>query len=148
LATQLRAAQVDVELSENIAAASWEKFLFIASWGGVAAAARAPASSVRSVPETRALLVAAMEEIARLARAHGVDMKADAVLRALQMVDSLPPEATSSMQRDILAGKPSELLDQCGAVVRLAAQHAVPVPTHTFLLAALLPQELAARAQP
>ncbi|MEY4583111.1 MAG: hypothetical protein RL701_7814, partial [Pseudomonadota bacterium] len=40
LATQLRAAQVDVELSENIAAASWEKFLFIASWGGVAAAAR------------------------------------------------------------------------------------------------------------
>jgi 2-dehydropantoate 2-reductase len=145
LAAQLRAAHIDVEVAENIAAATWEKFLFIASWGAVAAAARAPASSVRSVPETRAMLVAAMEEVARLAQAHGVDMKPDAVSRALKMIDSLPPEATASMQRDILAGRPSELLDQSGAIVRLATQHGVPVPTHTFLLATLLPQELSAR---
>jgi 2-dehydropantoate 2-reductase len=50
------------------------------------------------------------------------------------------------MQRDIQAGRPSELQDQLGAIVRLAAEASVPTPVCAFLLAVLLPQELAARA--
>jgi 2-dehydropantoate 2-reductase len=51
------------------------------------------------------------------------------------------------MQRDIGAGRPSELEDQTGAVVRLARAAGVPVPIHEALLAVLLPQERAARGQ-
>jgi 2-dehydropantoate 2-reductase len=145
LAAQLTAAQIDVEITADISAASWEKFLFIASFGGVAAVARAPAGVVRSVPETRALLVSAMEEVARLAVASGVELRTDAVTRALKLVDAMPAEATASMQRDLLANRPSELHDQSGAIVRLARERGVPVPTHTFLLGALLPQDQAAR---
>jgi 2-dehydropantoate 2-reductase len=49
------------------------------------------------------------------------------------------------MQRDVGAGRPSELDDQTGAVVRLAREAGVPVPVHETLHAALLPQERAAR---
>jgi 2-dehydropantoate 2-reductase len=65
--------------------------------------------------------------------------------RALAHVDGLLPHATASMQRDIQAGRRSELQDQTGAVLRLAAELGLPVPVHQFLYAALLPQELAAR---
>lgn len=147
LAAQLKAASIDAEVSADISAASWEKFLFIASLGAVAAAARAPVGVVRTLPETRALLVTAMEDVARLAAARGVKLHPETVARAMQVVDAMPPESTVSMQRDMLAGRPSELPDQCGAIVRMAREHAVPVATHAFLLGTLLPQEQAARAK-
>ncbi|HEY6100081.1 MAG TPA: 2-dehydropantoate 2-reductase [Anaeromyxobacter sp.] len=145
LAGALRGAGSEVEIVADVERASWEKFLLIEPWGAVAAAARAPAGVVRSVPETRALLVRAQEELAAVARARGVALPADAVARALAIIDSVPPEGTSSMQRDIGAGRASELDDQVGAVVRLARAVGVPVPIHETLHAALLPQEHAAR---
>lgn len=145
LAAALREAEVDVVVSENIDAATWEKFLFIEPFGAVGAVTRAPIGVTRSVPETRQLLVAAMNEIASLARARRVDIGADAVARALELVDKLPADGTASMQRDIAAARPSELFDQTGAVVRLGKETALPVPIHACLYAALLPQEQAAR---
>ena len=52
-------------------------------------------------------------------------------------LDSLPDDATSSMQRDIAAGKPSELEAQNGAVVRMAIESGVPAPTNQFIYEAL-----------
>jgi len=37
----------------------------------------------------------------------------------MALLESVPPEATASMQRDVMAGRPSELEAQIGAVVRL-----------------------------
>ena len=66
--------------------------------------------------------------------------------RTLAFIDGLVPfEGTASMQRDLGAGRPSELADQTGAVIRLAREAGVPVPLHEVLYAALLPQEAAAR---
>ncbi|HET9599486.1 MAG TPA: 2-dehydropantoate 2-reductase [Anaeromyxobacteraceae bacterium] len=145
LAAALRAAGIDAVLADDVEAAVWEKFLFISAFGGVGAATRAPAGVVRSRPETRALLSSAMEEVAALARARGVRLASGAVARALAIVDGLAPGATASMQRDVQAGRPSELVDQTGAIVRLAREAGVPAPVNGFLLAALLPQEVAAR---
>jgi 2-dehydropantoate 2-reductase len=86
-----------------------------------------------------------MEEVARVALARGVRLPEQAVSRALAMVDALPAEATASMQRDIQAGRPSELEDQVGAVVRLGGESAVATPVHRTLLGTLLPSEREAR---
>ncbi len=145
LAAALRAAGAEVEVVADPERALWEKFLLIEPWGTVSAAARAPIGAVRSVPETRAVLVGAMEELARLARARGVALPDDAVARTLALIDAVPFEATASMQRDLGAGRPSELADQTGAVVRLAREARTDVPIHSVLYASLLPQEAAAR---
>jgi 2-dehydropantoate 2-reductase len=81
-------------------------------------------------------MITAMEEIG-LARARGIQLPDDAVAKAMAAVDALPPDATSSMQRDIAAGKPSELESQNGAVVRMALESGVAVPTHESIYAAL-----------
>ncbi len=143
----LRAAHVDAEVSTDIDAALWDKLVFIEPFGAVGAVTRSPLGVFRTRPECRELLVGAMNEVASLARARGVRLPADSVARALQAVDRMPAEATASMQRDIVSGRPSELGDQTGAVMRLARAAALPAPVHAFLWAALLPQEDAARRQ-
>jgi len=63
----------------------------------------------------------------------------------LAFIDGLPQGATTSMQRDVMEGRPSELEAQTGTVVRIAAALAVPVPTDAFIYAALKPMETRAR---
>jgi 2-dehydropantoate 2-reductase len=140
-------AGVRVEISDDIRSALWEKLLFVGPFGGVGAATRAPIGVIRSQPETRALLAGAMTEIFLVAQARGVAVAADAVAHALALIDGSPEEATASMQRDILAGRPSELEAQVGVVVRLARDNRVEVTRHTCLYASLLPQERRARGE-
>ncbi len=138
-------AGVNAEVPADITAALWHKFTFIAAFSGVGAVTRAPAGRLRSVPETRAMLEAAIAEVETLARARGVALPADIAASVLAQVDSLPPSGTASMQRDIMAGRPSELEAQNGAVVRLGKESGVTTPTHAMIYASLLPQQQAAR---
>jgi 2-dehydropantoate 2-reductase len=71
----------------------------------------------------------------------------EAIEHALAGIDLSPEQATASMQRDIMAGRPSELESQIGVVVRLADAAGIKVPLHTFLYACLLPQERKARGE-
>ena len=136
---------VSAAVSADIAVALWEKFLFIAPFSAVGAATRKPAGVWRPVKETRALLAAAMTEVANLARARGVNLSPQAVDRTLGFTDKLPEDATASMQRDLLEGRPSELEAQTGAIVRLGREAGVPTPANAFLYAVLLPSERQAR---
>jgi 2-dehydropantoate 2-reductase len=123
----------------------WEKFLFIAAFSGVGAVTRSPAGVLRAVPETRQFLEQAMREIEAVARKRRVNLPEGIVLSTLAFIDGLGPGVTASMQRDIIAGKPSELQAQNGAVVRMGLELGVPTPANSFLYASLLPQELRAR---
>jgi len=145
LVAALRDAGVDAEVPPDIDAAIWLKFLFVCSVGGVCGACRMPLGPVRTLPESRALLRRAMEEIAAVAAAHGVSLQDDAVAFAMNTVDTFPAEGTSSLQRDIAAGVPSELDAWTGAAVRLGATAGVATPVHSFIHAVLLPSEMQAR---
>ena len=51
---------------------------------------------------------------------------------------TLAPESTSSLQRDVMEGKMSELDAQLGTVVRLAREAGVPTPVNDVLYACLV----------
>ena len=146
LAQALEGAGVGARIAADFPAALWDKFLFIAGFGGVGAITRADAATLRTIPQTRRLLVSAFEEVRAVATARGIATRPDAVARALAVIDVLPADAIASLQRDVVAGRPSELESLSGAVARIGAELAVPVPVHTTIHAALLPQERAARA--
>ncbi|MDQ7802360.1 2-dehydropantoate 2-reductase [Amycolatopsis sp. A133] len=115
----------------------WAKFLFIAPAGGLGAVTGAPFGELRGHPETRRTLQAAMAEIERLAHASGVALPADVVAATLAFVDRQPAEGTTSLQRDIAAGRPSELDAWTGSVVRLGRETGVPTPVNDVLHAVL-----------
>jgi 2-dehydropantoate 2-reductase len=133
------------EIPADIQTAMWEKFIFISGTSGVGAYTREPMGTYRSDPETRAMLFNAMNETAAVARARGVPIAENFVDATMQRIDTLPGDVTASMQKDIMAGRPSELNEQTGAVIRMGKAVGVPTPTHEKLLAALLPLEQKAR---
>jgi 2-dehydropantoate 2-reductase len=65
----------------------------------------------------------------------------------MAFTDALPADGTTSMQRDIVAGRPSELEAQNGAVVRLGRNAGVETPVHDFIYRSLVPLELRARGE-
>ena len=77
----------------------------------------------------------------------GIPVPEDSVARTLKFVDGLPPDGTASMQRDLVAGRPTELEAQSGAVVRLGRARKFPTPVHEFIYNAMLPGELRARGK-
>ncbi len=138
---------VQAVIPEDIYVRFWIKFFFITGFGGVASITRSPAGIVRQTPETRQLLHRTIQEIDTLARAKGVKMPASSVDDTMRIVDAMPAGGTTSMQRDILEGRPSELKSLCGAVVRMGKELGLDLPVNTAIYSALLPSELRARGE-
>ena len=145
IAESLRGAGITVDIPDDVDAAVWTKLLFVVSMGGVGAVTRAPMGVVRSMPETRAMLKRCMHEIRAVASGRGITLPDDIVATALSFTDGLPPEGETSLQRDIIAGRPSEVEAWTGAVVRLGREEGVATPVNDVIYASLLPQEMSAR---
>ncbi len=138
-------AGVKAEIPVDIRAAVWNKFLFISAGSGMGAVTRVPFDAFRSIDGTRQLLIEALRECQAVAVAQGVDLPLDSIDATLAFIDALPPGTTASMQRDIMAGRPSELEAHNGAIVRLGRKLNIPTPVHALIYYSLLPQETLAR---
>ena len=141
------AAGVDAKLSGDIRSALWAKLVTVTSWAGLGALSQSAMGTLRTYPETRALIDRAMTEGIAVGIARGHDLARSFKEELWRYYDSLPVGATASMQRDILAGRPSELDAWNGAIVRLGAETGLETPVHRFTYHALLPMERRARGQ-
>lgn len=147
LAELLEKAEIRVERPAAIMVEIWKKFLFTTGWGGLGAISRAPIGVLREEPATRLVIQACMLETAAVARAAGITLSTDIIDRTWDFIQGLEPTGTSSLQRDIAAGRPSELDAWNGAVVRIGQRHAVATPTHDLIVRALTPLERRARGE-
>ena len=136
---------VKSSIPEDIVVAMWQKFMLITPWSGLGAVSRAPLGILLEQPETRELLTEATEEIYRLGLARGIALPDDSVAKTIAMLEGIPPNSTTSMQRDLVRGRPSELDAQNGAVVRLASEVDLATPVNRFFLYGLRSLELRAR---
>lgn len=133
--------------SADIRTELWKKLLTVSSWAGLGALARSPMGVLRDLPETHALIDRAMDEGIAVGARRGHPISADYKRELWTFYDAMPADATASMQRDIIAGKPSELDAWNGAIVRFGAETGVATPVQTFTYHALLPMERRARGQ-
>ncbi len=140
-------AGVKVEVPPDIDVALWEKFLFVVAFGGLGSVTRAPIGILRTLPETRQLLDRSLREIFAVARARQVALSEESVSKSTAFLDSLAAGGTTSLQRDIAEGKPSELEAWTGAVVRLGREAGVDTPLNQFIYHSLLPLEMRARGK-
>ncbi|MEA2489528.1 MAG: 2-dehydropantoate 2-reductase [Acidobacteriota bacterium] len=143
----LIAAGVPTTIPPDIHHSLWSKLLFIVPTSGVGAVTRVPMGVWRTMPGTRAIAESMLREIVAVATAGGVVLEPDIVPMTMSRIDGMPFDATTSMHRDLVQGRPSELDAQLGAVVRLGAQRGVPTPVTSILYACLLPQEQISRKE-
>jgi len=140
-------AGVKADIPADIHKSLWEKFLLVTSFGGVGAVSRAPIGIIRTMSETRLLLEQCMEEVSAVARARRVPLSDTVVADTMKFIDSLAANATTSLQRDIVEGKPSEIDFWNGSVVRQGRAVGVSTPVNQFIYHSMLPQELRARGK-
>ncbi|MES2307368.1 MAG: 2-dehydropantoate 2-reductase [Verrucomicrobiota bacterium] len=140
-------ASVKSQIAPNIQIALWQKLILIVSLSSIGVITRTPAGIWRVVPETRRMYNDIVREAYAIARAHGIAVPEEHVQTVLKLPDGLEPEATTSLQRDIADGRPSELEEQIGVVVRTGREVGVEPNVLTFIYQSLLPSELRARGK-
>jgi 2-dehydropantoate 2-reductase len=134
-----RKASIPAELVPDVTRALWEKYVFLTTHAGVTALTRCPAGVLRAVPEIRELYRRTVTEILAIGRAAGV-LVDDAVLeQGMKFLDTVAPNAYSSLHHDLVTGKRLELEALHGHAVRLAERHGVAAPTVFAIYAALRP---------
>lgn len=141
----LNDAGIHAIIPSDIHSMIWQKFMFVASTSGVGAVTRSTLGMVRSIPESRNLLKRSMEEIRNIAIRKNIFMPDNIVEKNMERLDSLAYETTASTQRDIMEGRPSELKNLTGAVVKYGQELNVDTPVSNFIYASLLPIEMKAR---
>jgi 2-dehydropantoate 2-reductase len=145
LAAAFVAAGVSADVPADIRRSMWTKLLFIAPFSGIGALTRMPAGRWRAMPEVREIVDGMLSELIAVATAQQVDLGPDAKTKTWERYDALAAEATASLQRDVMEGKPSELDAQLGVIVRLGESAHVPTPVTRLVYHSLLPQERLAR---
>lgn len=87
--------------------------------------------------EAREAMIAAMYEVAAVARAVGVGLTDDDVAYWLNIIDHLNPEGLPSLRQDVLARRPTEVELFSGTINRLGREHGVPTPVNERFYAAI-----------
>jgi 2-dehydropantoate 2-reductase len=130
---------------EDFPVALWAKMALICALGGVTAVTRSPVGTIRSLHETREMLVKSMQETVQVAQKLGVNLSERVVDAMMGGVDTIPEVSTTSLQRDIMQGIPSELDFLVGSIAKIGEEIGIDVPINRFIYHSLLPMEMKAR---
>ncbi len=140
-------AGITTKLAENIQTEIWSKFLFISTISAIGALTRATVGEIMASPQLKKMMREIADEIVAVAMAKGIYLSEILVEKQFEMIASQPYNTTSSLQRDMMEGKPSELEAQTGTIVKMGIELGVPTPVNDFIYYCLLPQENKARSQ-
>lgn len=133
VAQDLKDSGIEGVLSDNIRRDALQKFAFVSPMAACGLYYHVSAGDAQVTGEPRDTFVKLMKEIDALAVAMGVPFLADIVTTNLQILDTLAPDASTSMQRDVYAGKSSEIDGLIYEVVRMGERYNVPTPTYRMI---------------
>lgn len=134
-----RDAGFEAEVSSDIRATLWDKFVLLATNAGLTTLLRKPAGEVYTDPEIMSLAEAMMREVVAVAAAEGVRTAPDIVARSVALSKSFPPGMYASMYHDLARGRRIEVASLSGLLARRGAALGVPVPHHQTVWCALKP---------
>lgn len=117
-------------LSDNIQRDALQKFSYVSPAAACGQYYDVMAGDMQKPGEIRDTFAALIHEIDVLAEAMGIHFETDIVRTNLDILDSLTPEASTSMQRDVKQGKTSEMDGLIFEVVRMGRTYGVKLPVY------------------
>ena len=130
IAQDFKDSGIDGVLSDNIKRDALTKFSYVSPIGTAGLYLHTVAGDFQREGEARELFKTLIREIVTLANAMGITFEEDLVERNLKILSNLPEEATTSMQRDVIEGKQSEIDGLVYEVVRMAKKYGGEVPAY------------------
>lgn len=139
-------ANIKNHYSEDIRLDIWRKFLFITTVSGIGALTRVPFGIMREDESIRNIMYQTANEIVAIANAKNIALNNDDIENTFKAIDNTLFNTTASMQRDIMDGRPSELDNFNGYIVKQGKELHISTPANNFIYSCLLPQEKKARS--
>ncbi|WBL25360.1 ketopantoate reductase family protein [Zunongwangia sp. HGR-M22] len=130
---------------DDIYKAIWKKFSFIATVSGLGGLTRVSIGEMWQDDYLQDVLKKTGLEIQAIAQAKGVNFDDEDIAKLFQFIGKQGETATASTQRDIMAGRPSELENFNGYIVKQGKKLGIETPVNEFIYRALLPMEKEAR---
>ncbi len=124
LCSELRAAGLSCEVSEDEVTMLWGKLCFLAPFALATTASGGSLGVVRSDASWSARLEACVEEACDVGVAEGAEVAPEPIFAALE---GAPDAFRSSMQKDVAAGRAPELDAIAGPILRGGGKHGIDV---------------------
>lgn len=120
-------------LSDNIKRDALQKFSYVSPAAACGVLYDTDAGMMQVPGKYRDTFAGLINEIDILAKAMDIHFTVDVVKTNLDILDKLTPQASTSMQRDVAAGKASEMDGLIFEVVRLAERYGVDLPIYKMV---------------
>ncbi len=137
VARDLNDCGIEGILSQNIQRDALMKFSVVSPMAACGIYHNIQVGGMQAPGQPREDFKALVAEIGALAQAMGFPFPEDPVARNLAIQDALDPDASTSLKRDLDAGKPSEVDGLIFEVVRLGRKYHVPTPMYDRVAAKL-----------
>ncbi|MBF4493064.1 2-dehydropantoate 2-reductase [Flavobacterium sp. MR2016-29] len=131
-------AKIESYIAENIEETVWEKFIFISALASATSYLNENIGQILENKKSKALYKELLNEIEAVAKAKGLKLPEDIVVQTIAKLKKSPKDATSSMHRDLLAGRKIEATSLTQFVVNEGLKYGVQIPLYQKIAAALL----------
>jgi len=134
-------------ISDHIQRDIWIKFLFITSISAMGALTRSVLGVMREDKYLREQLRLTANEIVQIGQALEIPIGQEDIDKIFALIDKLDFNTTMSLQRDIMEGKPSELDNFNGYIVKQGDLMQIETPVNDFIYYSLRPMEKKSRGK-
>lgn len=131
--SDLRGCGIDAAVSGRIEAEIFRKFSFVSTAAACGAYYGIKVGDMQRVGQYRDNFLGLCSEMKAIAGKLGFEFEQDLVNINLGVLDKLSPETTSSLQKDLAAGRESEIDSLIFSVVRLADSLGVEAPIYRLV---------------
>ena len=127
----MRAADIHAHFTDDIQRDALTKFSFVSPMGAAGLYFDVTSEAFQVPGEVRETFIGLIKEVEALGHAMGITFDRDLVATDLRLMDAFAPGLTTSMQRDVASGGPSEFAGLVSRIVTLGQKYHVPVPPYT-----------------
>ena len=133
----MREAEIDASVSDDIARDLWKKFMFIVVFSGMTSICRSPIGKVLQDSVTEGLYERCLREAIQVARSMNIRVEHEVFENIMTTSRNFPPDSKSSLLVDIENHRRTEIEILNGSVVRLAKNKNIDVPLNELIYGAI-----------
>jgi 2-dehydropantoate 2-reductase len=130
----LKKANIDSQLIDAIEETVWEKFIFISALASATSYLDQNIGEILENESNRKFYLTLLNEITMIAAIKGLELPKDIIMKTIVKLEKMPHEATSSMHRDVLAGRKFELESLTEFVVNEGVKYEMETPSYKLVL--------------
>ena len=124
---------VNARIYEDMRRTKWRKWMLNTGGSQAAVEVLAECGYFGQVEEIQALMNMLMDEIIAIGKAEGVNIGESDKEEMIDTLINFPPDKKMSMLQDYEAGRPIEIDEYAGEVIKLGEKHGIPTPANKIL---------------